>query len=441
MTKNKILIFAIITGLSFSSCKKIIKDNSNVDPTVLAIADPSVLLPTAIGNLAYYHGGDAARFGSLFTQQIVGGANQFASYSTYQLTDADFQNQWNSYYSTTLNNLNKINAFAKKNNYKYYEGISEILTAYTFAELVDLYGDVPYSEALKGAANLTPKYDKGADIYASLFTRIDNAIVLCNTVESSAGILPSTDDLLYGGDMAKWVMFANALKARMYLHLSKIDATAVDKGLAVLSNSFAGASDEATVAIPAPSTSPAFQFQNARNGDILYIGSNMYNQMFTDADGRMDAWLDTTNDAMGVYYGSANSSVPLLTYTEQKFIEAELLARKGSSDAGAALASAIQASFDMAGASGADSIIAHYPYDMGIADVNLRIAPIMLQKYVAMFNSPEAFSDWRRTGYPALTPAAGSKIPRRFLYPISEKNSNPNTPTTVGLFDKVFWDN
>jgi Starch-binding associating with outer membrane len=441
MTKTKIILSALVVALALSSCSKLIKDNQNNDPTVLTVADPTVLLPTAEAALMYYHGGDAARFASLYTQQIVGGANQYASFATYQFSDADFQNQWKSYYSTVLNNLNKVNIYSKTNGYKFYEGITEVLSAYTFAELVDLYGDIPYSEALKGSTNLTPKFDKGADIYASLLTRIDDAVVLLSGDAAKAGLAPGVDDLIYGGDIAKWIMFANALKARMYLHLSKIDASAIAKGIAAANQGFITASDEAVVAIPAPSTSPAFQFQSARNGDILYIGSELFNQMNTDGDGRMNKLLDTVADAMGPFYGSANSAVPLLSYTEQLFILAELEARSGAASAGATFANAIKASFNQVGAVGALPIIAAYPYNAAETNVALRVKPIMQQKYVAMFNTVEVLNDWRRTGIPSLTPAVGTKIPRRFLYPIIEKNSNPNVPTGVTVYDPVFWDN
>jgi Starch-binding associating with outer membrane len=441
MTKNNIILSALVIGLSLSSCSKLIKDNQNTDPTVLTVADPTVLLPTAEAALMYYHGGDAARMSSLFTQQIVGGANQYASFATYQFSDADFQNQWQSYYATVLNNLNKINQYSKSKNFKFYEGISEILSAYTFAELVDLYGDVPYSEALKGAANLTPKFDKGADIYNSLFTRLDAAVILLSGDAAKAGLIPGTDDLVYGGDVAKWIMFANALKARMYLHLSKNDPSAISKGLTAINSGFITSADEAVVAVPAPSTSPAYQFQGARNGDILYIGSELYNQMNVDGDGRMDALLDTTNDAMGPFYGSASSAVPLLSYTEQLFIQAELEARSNVATAGATFADAIKASFNQVGATGAPAIVAAYPYNAAETNLALRIKPIMQQKYIAMFNTPEALNDWRRTGIPSLTPAIGTKIPRRFLYPINEKNSNPNVPKGITVYDPVFWDN
>jgi Starch-binding associating with outer membrane len=438
---NKILILAGTALITFNSCTKFIKDGQNDDPTVLMGADPTVLLPTAELNTGYYYGGDLARMTSLFTQQTVGGANQYASAQNYLLTTSDFSNAWNAFYITSLNSLNKIKELSIAKGYKHYQGISMVLSDFNYVALVDHWNNVPFTEALLGAKNLTPKYDDAATIYTAVLKDLDDAIVLLNTASDKAGLLPGADDLMYGGDVSMWIKFAHALKAKMYLNLSKKDASKAAMALAELADGFTSSADEAKIAYSAVSPGPASQFQDQRNGDMLYIGSYAYNMMATDGDGRMDAWIDSSNDAMGTFYYDGAAPVFLLSYTEQKFMQAELEARAGAATAAATFADAITESFMMAGASGEAAIIAAYPYNAAETNVTKRIEPIMMQKYIAMFNNPTAFSDWRRTGIPALTPTTGASIPRRFLYSVNETSSNPNVPTAnVGLFDRVFWD-
>lgn len=442
--KNIYLIAAgfLAAVLSLSSCKKekFFDKNINNDPTALTTAEPSVLLPAAQANLAYFYAGDLSRFSSVFTQQFNGTSNQFALYEIYNMNNSDFGNSWNALYKTSLNNFDKIITTAHSHGDAYYEGISKIMMAYTIATMTDLWGDIPFSEALKGADNLSPNYDKGSDIYTAAHKLLDEGITLMGTDPLKAGVLPAVDDLVYSGDAGKWIMFAHAVKARLYLHVVEIDPSAADKALTEISNSFKAAADQATVVPQSPSTNPMYQFQENRNGDITYIGSNLLTMMYNDTDARVDAFVDTTADAIGPVFGGSNAPVYLLSYTELKFMEAELLARKGDNGAATAYAAAVNASFDQSGVSGASKILAKYSYDGTKTNISDRIKPIMLQKYVAMFGSPEAFTDFRRTGFPALTPKAGSSLPHRFLYPDSEANSNKNMPQNLTLFTKVWWE-
>lgn len=437
-----IAVGILAASLSLSSCKKekFFDKNINNDPTALTSAEPSVLLPAAQANLAYYYAGDLSRYSAVFTQQFTGSSNQFASYEIYNMNNSDFGNCWNAMYKTTLNNFDKMITSARARGDAYYEGIGKIMMAYSISMMSDLWGDIPFSEALKGSENLSPNYDKGSDIYTASHKLLDEGIALMGTDPLKAGVLPAIEDLVYGGDAAKWIMFAHAVKARLYIHVVEIDPAAADKALAEIAVSFKASGDQATIVPQSPSTNPMYQFQENRNGDITYIGSNLLTMMYNDTDARVAAFVDTTADAIGPVFGGASAPVYLLSYTELKFMEAELLARKGDNGAGTAYANAVNASFDQAGVTGASNILAKYPYDGTKTNVSDRIKPIMMQKYVAMFGCPEAFSDYRRTGFPGLTPKAGSSIPHRFLYPDSEANSNKNMPQNLTLFTKIWWE-
>jgi hypothetical protein len=96
-------------AISVSSCKKsFLKEELNNDPSSLANADPKVLLPTAISNMAYFYGGDFARIDAMLTQQTTGAGNQWFAMQNYDFVNSDFDNCWNSTYVTTLNSLKKM---------------------------------------------------------------------------------------------------------------------------------------------------------------------------------------------------------------------------------------------------------------------------------------------------------------------------------------------
>jgi hypothetical protein len=156
-----------------------------------------------------------------------------------------------------------------------------------------------------------------------------------------------------------------------------------------------------------------------------------------DKDGKFNATC-----AMGAFYSSINSAVPMLTFTEMKFIEAEAQMRLGKvAEAHAAFVAAVKASLARTGVSDADAttFMAQAGVDPGATALTLE--NIMTQKYVAMYTQCESWSDWRRTGFPALAPVEGNEVPRRFPYPQSERLYNgTNMPGGLTIFNRVWWD-
>jgi hypothetical protein len=107
----------------------------------------------------------------------------------------------------------------------FYEGIARIMKALNYQMLVDVYGDVPYSQALKGSGNPTPVYDKGLDIYKNLFREIDAGILLirrATVTTTNANKDIATNDIMFQGNKTKWVKFANTLKLRLLIHCSAL---------------------------------------------------------------------------------------------------------------------------------------------------------------------------------------------------------------------------
>lgn len=147
---------------------------------------------------------------------------------TYTVTTA-FNNQvWNDLYANSFN-YDIMQRKAEQADAKFYQGVARIMKAHNFGLLVDFYGNVPYTEAFKGNANPTPKYDKGVDIYKDLFRQLDTAITLVQGFNTAKDVDFRTNDLYFGtgrfasataADQARrWAKFANTLKLRFLVHL------------------------------------------------------------------------------------------------------------------------------------------------------------------------------------------------------------------------------
>lgn len=215
---KKIATIALI-GLSVAmgGCKKFLDINTDPNnPTDLPLTQ---ILPAAGGgvtfNLSMTVGGINSAT-STFVHQIVN-----SRVGDYIVEPTSFQNAWGysgagyGMYPGVLNDLQTIINKAKEQNAPHFVGVAQVQQAYLFSILVDMFGNVPYTDALKGNAVLSPKFDAAATIYQDLFRLLDEAKTNLNATASS--ISPnSTSDLVYSGDRPKWVKLANSIKLKLY---------------------------------------------------------------------------------------------------------------------------------------------------------------------------------------------------------------------------------
>lgn len=453
MKSLKIFFLSLLLITGFNSCDdSFITEDYNKDPNNPTDVSIKLLLPSSQVSWGYVVGGDFGRLVTIFTQHHTGVDRQHTAFDVYQFTESDVNNAWNGVYSTSLSDLKAVQTKATETKSPHYTGVAKIMEAFIVSTLVDLFNDIPYSQALKGAANLNPAYDKGADIYNALLTNLDAAIADLNATASVFS--PSTDDLVYGGDKAKWKALANSLKARLYLHLSKKDASNYGKALAAIGAGSLG-SNAMNANIPfgdnANEQNPYFQFDDQRNDcrmgkffiDMLMSSNDPRLPIFALADaagkyhGGAAGGTDIMANGWGSFYASASSPVPLMHYAEVKFIEAEAALGTDKVRAAKAYNDAVIASLASFGKSDATYEAAN----AAETDATITLAKIINQKYIALYSQLEPWSDWRRTGLPALTPAAGNQIARRFPYPQDERLFNlKNYIANVTVFDKVFWD-
>lgn len=444
MSKNilKITTTLLIGSLLLGSCKKnFFYEGVNNDPGKVGESQlpPKVLLNGAEVSIGYTVGGDVSRYTSIFVNSIQGYNRQFATYQNYVFTAQDFSTVWSNIYQQGLNNLGVLKSLAQSKGFNHYEGIANVLLAYEYGLASDLWGDIPYSTALQGnTGNTKPTYDAQKDVYTGIQENLDSALV--QFARTNGGVAPAGDDFIYNGTISKWVSFANALKARFYLHLSKSDNTYAAKVLTSINAALAGNAQSAQVPFFDNETqaNPWYQYIEQRS-DISYNASFLATTLRALGDPRLETYVDSANDVLGDLYAGISAPVTLMSKTEMLFIQAEALSATNDPTAGATYNAAVTSAFADAGVAVPAGYLATNAL-LGATHAD-RLPILILQKYLALFTQPEPFNDWRRTGFPVLTPNNGSSIPRRFLYPQSELDFNgPNVPTGTTLFSKVWWD-
>jgi len=456
-TDIKIFLGAIILFL-FSSCEKWIDTDLNNDPNNPEKTYYNVVLPTIEASIAYQYGGDLSRPAAIWMQQLSGVGNQPIAFDVYNFTQSDVDNVWKwGMYAGPMMDLKRMIEQAESDKSYHYLGVAQVLMAFSVAIMTDLFGDIPFSDAWI-ENNLTPKYDKQEAIYDSLFKMIDAAIV--NLGKSQSLFSPSDDDIIYAGDLDKWTRAAYTLKARLALHLAKVRSDAYLTALNAIDKGLISNDDNMQVPFGTKQNegNPAYQFFMYDRPYDIVMGAFFVDTLRSDP--RFNLYVDTTgaSEDESVGYGSnpgqadgfaypgqtfllPNSPVVFMSYAESKFIEAEAALPNDPARAAAAYNDAVTAAFEMYGMQAPNSMISE-------TSTSISLAKIIMQKYIVLFMNPEAYTDYRRTGYPQLTPPSNAltvdkKMPRRWPYPTSEriynsKNFEPYKNLTIS--SRVWWD-
>ena len=209
--KYFIYFFTAITVLVAigTGCKKFLDVNKNLNSPTPSSVQLSMVLSAAERNISnnFALGSGLGNTFAIYTHQVTGrvGADRYGAGSA----------GWEALYSA-IANLDVIIQRGAEENRFVYAGIAKILKAYTFSMLVDIYGDVPFSEFNKFEEGITqPKFDKGSDIYPELFKMIDEGIADINNPTPNAS-KPGNDDYIYKGNTTNWIKAANTLKLKLY---------------------------------------------------------------------------------------------------------------------------------------------------------------------------------------------------------------------------------
>ncbi len=441
--------FGLLTASALAGCKDFISAPSAVNnpntPTSVAVGQ---LLTGVETSQTAIQSGDVARTVGLFMQQFSGTDRQYQSAAQYSVGE-DFSNgAWNStYQGGGLVDLRLIESRSDAAGDSATAGIARIIEALDIATAADLWGDVPYSTALNPAQKAT--LDKQATIYTAAQGLLDRGI---KQLQSKKGSGPGPADLWYGGSSASWIAAGYTLKARFYLHTAERQGTAADGTPAFDAGAYQSALAAAQNGIKSPSgdlntyqsTNPNefnlwYQFTVVSRAGYLAPSDYFVNLLTSRNDPRLTYYFapgNATTEIIGspVTSGGPASNVaslnpatgapgnpaynqPLVTYAETQLIIAEAQFRLGNS-----AAALVAVNAERANAAGGTPLPALSALPTGAAGLN----EIMTEKYTALFESPEIWNDYKRTCLPVRTPVVGATglIPARFLYPLSERNTN-----------------
>ncbi|TCN56451.1 SusD/RagB family nutrient-binding outer membrane lipoprotein [Flavobacterium circumlabens] len=482
MKKLKYSIFFEILGVSLNSCDNL--EGLNEDTKAYVTPVPEALMTSAQEQYAIFLNNASANRNNfrLYVQQWS--AIAYPDESRYEMAARSLGNSnWQLLYRDVLKDLidaqNKIanapvldaKAIAVKQN---KIAILEIQIVQVFQTLVDLYGNVPYFEAVK-PDNWLPKYDDGLTIYKDLATRLTNAISKLNTTHESFG----KADLIYGGDVAKWKKYGNSIQIRLGMQLSDVDAVLAKTLVESAYNSGAMTSNADNAIFQYTSAKPHFNpnyedFKSRADFAISGLFADVLNDL---KDPRRDFYFDPASKKGGVYVGAPygfkadietislfnttlkeiNFKGDLFDYAETSFLLADAANRGWAVGPTAThYNNGITASMKYWGV--ADANVAAYLAQPNVAfttaigsNAKERIA---YQMWIAYYNRGfEAWTAYRRLDFPKLqapstaVDAAEKKVPVRMVYSHLASSTNGVNYTAASaaiggdkMTTKLFWD-
>jgi hypothetical protein len=456
MTFMKKIIALITTAVSLVSCDKF--DDTNVSPTQLTEASTKALLTNSQQSISDLVFGNVAssRLAALYVQHLSEGP--YPGPSLYNDRNLSFS----TWYTGPLYNLQTIIAYnnegseaANGNGSKNNQiAVARILKAYYYLLMTDKWGDIPYTDALKGNESYAPVYDKQQSIYNDLFKELTEAAAQINEAEAKV-----VGDVIFNGNMSSWKRFANTMRMVMGLRLSVKDqakgkteyASALAAG--VISSNAQNMSYTFITGDP-NNYNPWYNNYTVSNRNDYAISKTLTDYMEPKNDPRLPIYgevlagnvvkgltygrnvavnIPAAYSRIGDYFRDQGSSMPIFNYAQVLFMRAEA-AKLGYEAGGDAAAEqfykdAIKASWEQYG------VFNQAAYDAYILlpDVAFSAATghkqIITEKWVHMYlNSWESWNDWRRTGFPVLTPAVDAidprGIPLRLGYPTNEVSLN-----------------
>ncbi|MFI1771922.1 SusD/RagB family nutrient-binding outer membrane lipoprotein [Thalassobellus citreus] len=485
MKKIILIIFLFFSLVLINSCQKESLAELNIDPNNPSTVNIALSFTAAEDYILYRYGrftnaSDWDCWAGLFVQTFAGNHGSGINFDQYDVRNNDAF--WARWYDGLLDFQDVITRGAELEAWDHV-GASKVISALALGSLTSWYGDIPWSEALKGSEIPLPKYDTQEEIYQAIFTLLDGAI---GDFNKTSLVTMGSEDIAYNGDIDKWKALAYALKARYENHFSVKDPSgSATRALAAVqqAKTLGFTSFEYDLKFTYDNTG---EYQNGwydmyENNQMIASESFMNLLLNTNDPRRLAYWndIEVSGSVVGFngkqsgfgtsnisyspigpkgFYGSATSPQLIMTHFELLFIEAEAEFRLNGATtvAATALNNAIKAQLDLVEPNDSDYLeeylvlkpdyIANFASE---TSATVTLEKIMTEKYKAMVTmNGEAWVDARRHDYqyPSYldipvtqqeNPVANQFI-QRVLYPQEEISTNSNTPTTVTIFDKLW---
>jgi starch-binding outer membrane protein, SusD/RagB family len=365
----------------------------------------------------------------IWMQQCAGVQSPYLSVGQYAVGNDSYYGSWADFYGGGgLLDLHTLEALTVQRGDSIYTGQAYVLEALLMGTLADIWGDIPYSQAANRAKFPHPALDSQQAVYDSLEKKLASAIVLLGaTGPTNFGAL--SNDASYGGDPTRWAALASSLRARYFLHMAKkLGAPAYDSALAATLTGIASDGGNFVSAnLPAVTQSNLWYQLLTVYTQTVVAGSAFVDTLANESDPRLALYFDPNGGGqfVGADPGEANGDFsqldtivrikqgfqqPIVTFEENQLIQAEAALQTGQP--GIAL-TALNTERAAQGVSALGAATLHN---------------IIIEKYTALFQNIEIWSDWRRTNIPSLTPFSGGTIPRRIVYQDEEVAANPSIP-------------
>ena len=326
---NLIKMLVLCGGLFFASCETTELDLTQ-DPNALTPeqGDPDFYLNAIQIDWAYWVESFGRTAGAVTRIDYMSGRDYANAYAP-----TSFDGRWSSAYQNMMLDIKEMNKIAEEGGLTHHTGISQVIEAHILVTLVDIFGDVPYSEAFQGGDNLNPVADSGASVYAAAEALLDAAIV---NFSGDAAAEPAID-MYYGGNWAKWIKAANTLKMKMYMTTRLVDGSAVSKFNAIVaSGNYILANDDdlqfgwGTNEVQPDSRHPRYRSSYTATGGGDYMSNSMMDYMRGGFDGgyNIGAGTFTADPRIMVYYHRQTFETPGIAGapTDEEVIECGLVA-------------------------------------------------------------------------------------------------------------------
>ncbi|MEH6706113.1 SusD/RagB family nutrient-binding outer membrane lipoprotein [Galbibacter orientalis] len=435
---KNIYINTLLIALFITSCSNFDED-INTNPNVPSQASGMQLIAQAELSLP---GLSSSPQGEFMSQYLA--ETQYVGTSLYP-------QQSTSFYGWYQGPLADLQAVITSDNLTGTEGpienqiaVAKILKAYYFWNLTDRWGDIPYSEALKGQEDFTPIYDSQESIYKDLFAELKEASNMIVTGNLS-------NDIIYDGDISKWKKFSNTVRMLMALRLSEVDpATAQAEFVSAIDDGvFTSNDDNLFFQHLADANNQNYWYGQIvnQNREWWALTEGLVDQMKPVNDPRLPIYGNPARDSgeyVGMLYGdevnlgtqeysllgdaiyAQDAPVYLVTYAQVLFAMAEASQRGWiAGDTASFYESAIESSILQW--TGNTDTVADFMMEPGIAfNDAIGIEQIATQRWVHLFMfGYEAWAEWRRTGFPNMMVSPnGAAVPARLSYPDNEAFNN-----------------